>query len=61
MQGTQLVATPAYEHEHALNTRTHTHAHTHELSEVTKNATGFGHLELKTIITLSTVKRDSCR
>lgn len=59
MQGTQLVATPAYEHEHALNT--HTHTHTHELSEVTKNATGFGHLELKTITTLSTVKRDYCR
>lgn len=58
MEGTQLVATPAYEHEHALNMRTHTQ---HELSEVTKNATGFGHLELKTIITLSTVKRDSWR
>lgn len=45
MEGTQLVA-PAYEHEHALIC-----THTHELSEATKNATGFGHLELKIIIT----------
>ena len=48
MQGNQLVATPAYEHEHAFKMC----KHTHELSEVTKNAIGFGHLELKTIITL---------
>ena len=57
MQGNQLVATPAYEHEHAFKMC----KHTHELSEVTKNAIGFGHLELKTIITHSTAKRDTWR
>lgn len=34
MEGTQLVATPAYEHEHALNMCTHTHMNYQKLPKM---------------------------